>query len=68
VLEEQSSQTTCDSDDKVAKLSDFIKKRYELSLSEPVLDAEEIFAKMAARHKGGTAYFLQQTNQQGELS
>ena len=33
-----------------AKLNDFIKKRYELSRSEPVLDAEEIFTKMAARH------------------
>ncbi len=32
------------------KLNDLIKKRYESSLSEPLLDAEEIFAKMAARH------------------
>ena len=32
------------------KLNDFIKKRYKSSLSEPLLDAEEIFAKMAARH------------------
>lgn len=32
------------------KLNDFIKKRYESSQSEPLLDAEEIFAKMAARH------------------
>lgn len=32
------------------KLNDFIKKRYESSLSEPLLDAEEIFTKMAARH------------------
>lgn len=32
------------------KLNDFIKKRYESSLSEPLLDAEVIFAKMAARH------------------
>lgn len=31
-------------------LNDLIKKRYELSRSEPVLDAEEIFTKMAARH------------------
>jgi hypothetical protein len=32
------------------KLNDLINKRYESSLSEPLLDAEEIFAKMAARH------------------
>jgi hypothetical protein len=32
------------------KLNELIKKRYELSLSEPLLDAEEVFAKMAARH------------------
>ena len=32
------------------KLNDLIKKRYALSLSEPLLDAEDIFAKMAARH------------------
>lgn len=32
------------------KLNDFIKNRYESSLSEPLLDAEVIFAKMAARH------------------
>lgn len=32
------------------KLNELIKKRYELSLSEPLLDAEEIFAEMAARH------------------
>lgn len=32
------------------KLNDLIKKRYELSLNEPLLDAEEIFVKMAARH------------------
>lgn len=35
---------------KAAKLNDLIKTRYELSLSEPMLDAEEIFTKMAARH------------------
>ena len=50
VLEEQPLQTVCITEDKVAKLNDFIKKRYELSLSEPVLDAEEIFTRMAARH------------------
>lgn len=48
VLEEQSSQTG----DNMAKLNDFIKQRYELSLSESVIDAEEIFTKMAARHAG----------------
>ena len=32
------------------KLNHLIKKRCESSLSEPLLDAEEIFAKMAARH------------------
>lgn len=52
VLEEQPLQAVRFTEDKVAKLNDFIKKRYELSLSEPVLDAEEIFTKMAARHAG----------------
>ncbi|MEY3808450.1 MAG: hypothetical protein RI893_1426 [Pseudomonadota bacterium] len=35
-----------------AKLNDFIKQRYELSLCEPVQDAEEIFTSMATRHAG----------------
>ena len=48
VLEEQPSQTG----DNMAKLNDFIKQRYELSLSESVIDAEEIFTKMSARHAG----------------
>lgn len=52
VLEEQPSQAGCVTEDKVAQLNDFIKKRYELSLNEAVLDAEEIFTKMAARHAG----------------
>lgn len=52
VLEEQPSQTARATEDKVAKLNDFIKKRYELSLSEPVLDAGDIFTKMAVRHAG----------------
>jgi hypothetical protein len=52
VLEEKPSQTACATEDNVAKLNDFIRKRYELSLSEPALDAEEIFIKMAARHAG----------------
>lgn len=34
------------------RLNDFIKNRYESSLSESLLDAEVIFAKMAARHAG----------------
>jgi hypothetical protein len=50
VLEEQPSQKVPVTEDKVAKLSDFIKKRYELSLSEPVLKAEEVFTLMASRH------------------
>lgn len=52
VVEEQPSQTVRATGDKVAELNGFIKKRYELSLSEPVLDAEEIFTGMAARHAG----------------
>jgi hypothetical protein len=52
VVEEQTSQSASDADGKVKKLNDFIKKRYELSLSEPVLEAEEIFTKMSARHAG----------------
>ena len=48
VLEEQPSQTG----DNRAKLHDFIKERYELSLSESVIDAEEIFTKMSGRHSG----------------
>jgi len=52
VVEEQPSQAIRVTEDKVAKLDDFIKKRYELSLSEPVLNAEEIFNQMAARHAG----------------
>jgi hypothetical protein len=52
VLEEQPSQSVSVTDDKVAKLNDFIKQRYELSLSESALDAEEVFTKMAARHVG----------------
>lgn len=48
VLEEQPSQA----DGNMAKLNDFIQQRYELSLNEPVIDAEEIFTKMAARHAG----------------
>lgn len=48
VLEEQPSQAG----DNEAKLNAFIKQRYELSLSEAVIDAEEIFTKMAARHAG----------------
>ena len=52
VVEEQHSQTVHITEDKVAKLKDFIKKRYELSLSEPALDAEEIFHEMSARHAG----------------
>lgn len=52
VLEEQPSQTVRVTEGKVAELNDFIKKRHELSLSEPALDAEEIFTRMTARHAG----------------
>jgi len=52
VVEEQSSQSTLITDHKVEKLNDFIKKRRELSLSETVLDAVEIFTKMSERHAG----------------
>lgn len=52
VVEGPSSQTVRATEDKAAKLNDFIKKRCELSLSEPVLDAEDIFTKMAVRHAG----------------
>lgn len=50
VLEEQPSRMDCIADDNTAKLNDFIKKRHELSLSEPTLEAVEIFTQMAARH------------------
>ena len=50
VIEAQASQSTDVTADKVTELNDFIKKRYELSLNEPAMDAEEIFSKMAARH------------------
>ena len=52
VVEEQPSLSPRVTQDNVAKLNVFIKKRYQLSLSESVLDAEEIFAKMSARHAG----------------
>ena len=52
VVEEQSLQSARVTDRKVAKLTDFIKKRHELSSSETVLDAEEIFTKMSERHAG----------------
>ena len=52
VVEEQPTQTLRVTEDKVAELNDFIKKRYELSLSEPALNAEEIFTEMTARHAG----------------
>jgi len=50
VLEEQPSRTACLTDDSVEQLNAFIKKRYELSLSEPLLDGEKIFTMLAARH------------------
>jgi hypothetical protein len=50
VLEEQPSRTACLTDDSVEQLNAFIKKRYELSLSEPLLDGEKIFTTLAARH------------------
>lgn len=34
------------------KLNDFIKRRYELSLSESKQGAEKIFTQMAVRHAG----------------
>jgi hypothetical protein len=52
VLEEQSSQAALVAEEKAAKLYGFIKERYELSLREPLLNAEESFTKMAARHAG----------------
>ena len=52
VVEEQPSQTAIVTEEKAAKLYGFIKERHELSLSEPLLDAEESFTKMAARHAG----------------
>jgi hypothetical protein len=52
VVEEQPSPSTRITEVKVEKLNDFIKKRYELSCSESLLDAEEIFTQMAARHGG----------------
>lgn len=52
VVEEQPSQAVRVTGDNVAELNDFIKKRYELSLHEPVADAEDIFVQMAARHAG----------------
>jgi len=52
VVDEQPSQTVRVAEGNVAGLNDFIKKRYDLSLSDPVLDAEKIFIKMAARHAG----------------
>ena len=48
VLEEQPSRAACITDDSVEKLNDFIKKRYELSLIEPLLDGEKIFTTLAA--------------------
>lgn len=50
VLEEHASGGVTADDE--AKLNDFIKHRYKLSLGEAVLDAEEIFTKMAERHAG----------------
>ena len=50
VLEEQSPHAACIPDENVGKLHDFIKARYELSLSEPLEDGEKIFTTMAARH------------------
>lgn len=52
VLEEHPSQINCVAENNVAKLNEFIKKRHKLSLTEPVLDAVEIFTQMAARHAG----------------
>ena len=52
VVEEQPSPTPLVADEKAAKLHGFIRERHELSLSEPLLDAKEIFTKMAARHAG----------------
>ena len=50
VLEEHPSRADCLTDNSVEKLNAFIKKRYELSLSEPLRDGEKIFTTMAARH------------------
>jgi|GEM_PF-3253929 hypothetical protein len=50
VLEEQPARAACLTGDSVEKLNAFVKKRYELSLSEPLLDGEKIFTTMAARH------------------
>lgn len=50
VLEEQPSQSACIPDERVEKLHAFINERYELSLVEPVRDAEIIFTSLAARH------------------
>ena len=52
VVVEQPSPTPLVADEKAAKLHEFIRERHELSLSEPLLDAKEIFSKMAARHAG----------------
>jgi hypothetical protein len=52
VVDEQPSQTARVTGVNVAELNEFIKKRYELSLSEPMADAEDIFVQMAARHAG----------------
>jgi hypothetical protein len=51
VVEEESTRSAYASLNS-AKLNEFINQRYELSLREPVLDAEEIFTSMAARHAG----------------
>jgi hypothetical protein len=50
VQEEQSSSVACITYGNVEKLSAFIRGRYELSLSEPLLGGEKIFTTVAARH------------------
>jgi hypothetical protein len=50
VVDEQPLQPVRTTESKGAELNDFIKKRYELSLNDPVMNAKEIFSKMAARH------------------
>lgn len=51
VLDEASSQPEGSVND-FQKQGELIKKRYALSMSESVIDAEEIFRKMSERHAG----------------